>query len=290
MLVVGMAYQMGMIPVRATAIEEAIRLNGVAVEMNASAFTLGRRIVADPDLLTELSASATVVEPSAPTPTRVVQALLGTVPDPGADLDEILRWRIPELIAWGDEEYARRYTSTIAAVRSSEQESGVFGTPLSSVAARHLFKLMAYKDEYEVARLALRGDMEAQAKSRFGPNATLSYELHPPSLKKVGVKKKISIPSSVAQKTFASLLKSKKVRGTRLDPFGRSEERRVERELIIEYEQLLVRLRSELRPDNVETLASIADLADQIRGFDEIKLGNVARYREQVAAALTALG
>ena len=290
MLVVGMAYQMGMIPVRATAIEEAIRLNGVAVEMNASAFTLGRRIVADPDLLTELSASATVVEPSAPTPTRVVQALLGTVPDPGADLDEILRWRIPELIAWGDEEYARRYTSTIAAVRSSEQESGVFGTPLSSVAARHLFKLMAYKDEYEVARLALRGDMEAQAKSRFGPNATLSYELHPPSLKKVGVKKKISIPSSVAQKTFSSLLKSKKVRGTRLDPFGRSEERRVERELIIEYEQLLVRLRSELRPDNVETLASIADLADQIRGFDEIKLGNVARYREQVAAALTALG
>ena len=290
MLVVGMAYQMGMIPVRANAIEEAIRLNGVAVEMNSSAFTLGRRLVADPELLDEVSASAAVVRPNPPTPTRVVQVLLDSVPETSDELDEILRWRLPELIAWGDDEYARRYAATIAAVRRSEIAKEISGTPLSSVAARHLFKLMAYKDEYEVARLALNADMEAQARARFGPNATLSYELHPPSLKKVGVQKKISIPSAVANKTFASLLRSKRARGTKFDPFGRSQERRVERALISEYEELLVRLQREVTPENIDSIVSIADLADQIRGFDEIKLGNVERYREQVAESLAALG
>ena len=145
---------------------------------------------------------------------------------------------------------------------------------------------MAYKDEYEVARLALKSDMEAKAKARFGPNAKLSYQLKPPSLKKVGVDRKVAIPEKAARKTFQSLLRTKKLRGTRLDPFGRSEERSIERELIGEYRALLGQLSSGLTPSNVAEAVEIADLADMIRGFDEIKLANVVRYREAIEARL----
>ena len=181
---------------------------------------------------------------------------------------------------------ARTYVHDIAAVRRAELSAGIEGAPLSTVAARHLFHLMAYKDEYEVARLALSADMEAKAKARFGPNAKLSYQLKPPSLKKVGVDRKVAIPEKAARKTFRSLLKTKKLRGTRLDPFGRSEERRIERELIGEYRDLLVQLSSGLDADNVGEAVEIAELADMIRGFDEVKLANVARYREAVSARL----
>ena len=290
MLVVGMAYQMGMIPITASAIEQAIGLNGVAIEMNSDAFTLGRRIVDDRELLAEVAAQAAVTAPEPPTPTKTVQAMIDTIPELDDELEEILKWRVPELIAWGDKDYAHRYLASIGAVRRSEIMAGIDGAPLAKVAARHLYKLMAYKDEYEVARLALNADMEAKAKELFGPNASLSYQLHPPSLKKVGVKNKIAIPSATAQKTFKSLLRSKRFRGGRFDPFGRSEERRVEQELIGEYEELLTRLHSGLTTDTVDKVVEIADLADQIRGFDEIKLANVDRYRKEVELALAALG
>ncbi len=290
MLVVGMAYQQGMIPVAASAITEAIRLNGVAIEMNTQAFTLGRRVVADRDLFDELTTVSAAVDPSPPAPTAAVASLIRAVPDLDDELETILLWRVPELIEWGDEDYAGRYVASIAAVRRSELHASLVGAPLSKIAAQHLYKLMAYKDEYEVARLAMRTNMEAKAKAQFGPNATLSYQLHPPSLKKVGVKNKIAIPAAAAQRTFRSLQKTKRVRGGRLDPFSKSAERRVEQELIPEYEALLVRLSSRLTRESVDEIVAVADLADQIRGFDEIKLANVERYREQVKAAEAALG
>ena len=290
MLVVGMAYQLGMIPVAAPAIEEAIRLNGVAKEMNQQAFTLGRRLIADPQLREAVSNASAAVAPTPPEATEFVGGLLREIPQLDDALEEALLWRIPELIAWGDEAYAERYVRSIGAVRRSEITAKIDGTPLSQVAARHLFKFMAYKDEYEVARLALNADMEQKAIDLFGPNATLSYQLHPPSLKKVGVKNKIAIPSWTARKTFSSLLKTKRLRGTKLDPFGKSEERRIEQELISEYERLLTRLHSGLTAESVDRAVEIADLADQVRGFDEIKLANVARYREAVEASLSELG
>ena len=96
----------------------------------------------------------------------------------------------------------------------------------------------------------------------------------------------MAIPSAAARKTFASLLKTKRLRGTKLDPFGRTEERRVERELIAEYHALLTRLHSGLTAESVDRAVAIADLADQIRGFDEVKLANVAAFRRDVSAAL----
>ena len=128
--------------------------------------------------------------------------------------------------------------------------------------------------------------MEAQAKARFGPNATVSYQLKPPSLKKVGIDRKIAVPAKAARATFNSLLKTKKLRGSRLDPFGRSLERRVEQELIDEYRSLLFSLSSGLTSSNVADAVEIAELADMIRGFDDVKLANVDRYRAAVAARL----
>ena len=200
--------------------------------MNQQAFSLGRRLAADPQFAHEVSEASAASAPEPPVPTRTVRDLIDRVPEPSNELELVLRWRVPELIAWGDESYAKRYVDTLAAVRRSELAAEIEDAPLTNVAARHLFKLMAYKDEYEVARLALNADMEAQAKALFGPNAKLSYQLHPPTLKRVGVDKKISIPSSAARKTFASLLKTKRLRGTKFDPFGRTEERQIERELI----------------------------------------------------------
>ena len=286
LLVTGMAYQLGRIPVSAASIETAIGLNGVAVDMNVAAFTLGRRLMADADLLEEIVHASKPNRVTPPFPDAQTQRMLDEVPYPTEELAEVLHWRIPELIEWGDVGTARTYVHDIAAVRRAELSAGIEGAPLSTVAARHLFHLMAYKDEYEVARLALSADMEAKAKARFGPNAKLSYQLKPPSLKKVGVDRKVAIPEKAARKTFGSLLKTKKLRGTRLDPFGRSEERRIERELIGEYRDLLVQLSSGLDADNVGEAVEIADLADMIRGFDEIKLANVARYREAVSARL----
>lgn len=289
MLVVGMAYQMGLIPVASTAIEKAIELNGVAIEMNQQAFTLGRRVVANPELREELAVASTTTAPKAPEPTAAVRRLIDKVPERSNELEEILQWRVPELIAWGNEAYAAEYIAAVSDVRRSEI-TATTGSGLSEVAARHLFKLMAYKDEYEVARLALDADMEAQAKALFGPNAFVSYQLKPPSLKKVGFDKKIAIPSSAARKTFASLLKTKRLRGTRFDPFGKSEERKIERELITEYRGLLSTLTDGLSAETFDRAVEIADLADQIRGFDDVKLDNVRRYRQQVTDALTTLG
>ena len=285
-LVIGMAYQLGRIPVSAGSIEEAITANGVSVETNISAFRLGRRLVHGPELLTELATAAKPEKRTPPPATAEVTALLSAVPEPSDDLVDILQWRIPELIAWGDVKTARAYVDDIAAIRRAEIAKGIDGDGLAAVAARHLFHLMAYKDEYEVARLAMGADMEAQAKARFGPNATVSYQLKPPSLKKVGIDRKVAVPAKAARATFTSLLRTKKLRGSRLDPFGRSHERRVEQELIDEYRSLLITLTSGLTSANVAEAIETAELADMIRGFDDVKLANVARYRSAVATRL----
>ncbi|MFT7475572.1 MAG: indolepyruvate ferredoxin oxidoreductase [Verrucomicrobiales bacterium] len=290
MLMVGVAFQLGRIPIASEAIERAIELNGVAVDVNRGAFRLGRRIAIDGELASELTRSAAVAAPEPPAASPFTNEMLDRIPEIDDALDIVLRWRIPELVAWGDEDDARRYVDSIVAVRRSELVAKVDGTPLSSVAARYLFKLMAYKDEYEIARLALNADMETTARARFGRNAKVSYQLKPPSLKKVGIDRKVAIPSGAARKTFASLIKTKRLRGSKFDPFGRSEERKIERQLIEEYDDLLTRLHSGLTAENVAEAVDIAELADQIRGFDEVKLANVERYRSEVAARLEARG
>ena len=133
MLVVGMAYQQGMIPVNADAIEEAIRLNGVAIDMNTEAFTLGRRLVVDEQLAEELALASAAIEPKPPTPTARVSTLINSVPQVDDQLRETLEWRVPELIAWGDEAYAARYLKTLSSIRRSEIDRDITDAPLTKV-------------------------------------------------------------------------------------------------------------------------------------------------------------
>lgn len=286
LLVVGIAFQHGRIPVGSAAIEQAIELNGVAVETNLNAFRLGRRMAVDPELVSTLADAAHQNQPEPPIASPFTTKLIGKIPSVDDDLERVLRWRIPELVAWGDQAYALEYVDRLAAVRHAELAVDPSSNELTSTAARHLFKLMAYKDEYEVARLALGAGLEETARRRFGPNARVSYQLKPPSLKKVGFDRKIAIPSPAAQRTFRALVKTKRLRGGKLDPFGRSEERHIERELIDEYRNLLSEVSAGLDANRLPGAIEILDLADQIRGFDEIKLANVERYRAQLATHL----
>ncbi len=291
-LLLGVAYQKGLVPVRGASIEKAIELNGVAVDANRDAFRLGRRLATDQSLLTALEDQAAPTE-TPPKLTGKAAAIAASI-ETSPNLADILAWRIPELIAYQDAKYAQKYADQVKKVRAAELRIGADRSDLSETVARHLFKLMAYKDEYEVARLALNSDIADQARERFGPTAKVSYRLQPPSMKVVGYDKKIAVPESAGRKMFLGLVKTKRLRGTRVDPFGQTEERRIERQLIDDYGRLIDTLLGKLGTGSgtgnnaarYDQAVAIADLADQIRGYDAIKLGNVKRYREALAQAL----
>ncbi len=287
-LLLGVAYQKGLIPVSGSSIEKAIELNGVAVEANTEAFRLGRRLAVDPALLEQLENPDAAASARPPLLTGKAAAIAASI-ETDDELAEVLAYRIGELIEYQDAKYAQSYADVVKRVRSAELRLGLAParSDLSQTIARQLFKLMAYKDEYEVARLALKSDIADQARARFGPNAKVSYRLHPPTMKHLGYDNKISIPEAVGQKMFQGLLKTKRLRGKRLDPFGQTEERKVERRLIGEYRSLVDTLLAKLDQTNYDQAVAIADLADQIRGYDDIKLANVERYRGALRTSLS---
>ncbi|GAB3002998.1 hypothetical protein GCM10027184_69820 [Saccharothrix stipae] len=176
----GVAYQIGALPLPAAAVERAIELNGVAVERNVQAFRHGRRLVARPD------ADPTVATPAAVTPHHL-QALVHA--EPGSELARLLDIRVPDLVAYQDERYARDYVEFVERVRVLEGGP----TAVTEEVARNLYKLMAYKDEYEVARLSLDAEVAAGVKAEFGDAAKVAFRLHPPVLKALGLKRKFAL-------------------------------------------------------------------------------------------------
>ncbi|MGI9621372.1 MAG: indolepyruvate ferredoxin oxidoreductase family protein [Acidimicrobiales bacterium] len=286
LMVVGIAYQQGLVPVSAAAIESAIVHNGVAVEMNTDAFRLGRRMATDPVLLADLESRAASRDFSPSVPEGRAAQLLGEVS--GSErLLELMRWRVPELIEYQDSDYARTYVDVVKRCRAVEKDLGL-DCALSEVVAFQLFKLMAYKDEYEVARLHLRDGLNDEIGAQFGEKVSVSFMLAPPTLKRFGRDSKTAVPAGAAKAMFKALVKAKRLRGTRFDPFGGTEERRIERELAVGYPQLVDRVLDQLGPANAHQAVRLLELADQVRGFDTVKLANVANYRAEVAAALAA--
>ena len=164
---------------------------------------------------------------------------------------------------------------------SAERASGVGETRLSEAVARYLFKLMAYKDEYEVARLHLKNDVIAALAEEYPGGVKVQYNLHPPVLRALGMKKKIKL-GTWFDGPFRLLYAMRGMRGTALDIFGRAEVRRVERELIGEYKALIDKALAGLSPESYDRAVKLANLPDVIRGYEDIKLGNVAKFREQV--------
>jgi indolepyruvate ferredoxin oxidoreductase len=282
LIVLGAAYQAGAVPVSARAIEEAIALNGVSVKMNTQAFRAGRLAVADPSWVAGLHKHRVGAAEAAPALTAEARAIVDRVGASG-ELRRLLEVRVPELIAYQDAAYARQYVEFVGKVAAAERTALPGETVLAEGVARHLFKLMAYKDEYEVARLHLANDLAAQLAEEYPDGVEVKYALHPPILRAMGMKKKIKL-GRWFNGAFRLLVPLRRLRGTAFDPFGRAEVRRVERELIGEYRALVDKALVGLSPDSHARAVKLANLPDVIRGYEDIKLRNVQKFRDDVRA------
>ena len=285
MLLAGVAFQTGALPLPAGAIEQAIELNGVQVEPNLQAFRRGRQRVAEPDAFAQAVAALSAVTPVR-LPTGPEQRLIASVgAAPGSELYRIVTARIPDLIGYQNSGYARRYADLVARVREAEDRAVPGESAMSEAVAEFGYKLMAYKDEYEVARLLTDPQAEAVVRAEFGEGARVSYQLHPPILRALGMKRKLTL-GPWFRPGFRLLRAGKIVRGTRLDPFGYTQVRRVERELVDEYDGTIDDLLRQLSTETYQRAVEIARLPDLVRGYENIKLANVALYRTRVRELL----
>ena len=276
LFMVGYAYQRGLLPVSAAAIERAIELNRVAAEMNRQAFRWGRRAALDP---------AAVEAKATPRAAQLDHRR------PSADLAEAIERRVAFLTDYQDAAYAARYRALVERVRQVEAGRVKGHTRLTEAVARYYFKLLAYKDEYEVARLYSDGRFQAQLKRQFAGEPELKVYLAPPLLAERDpdtghLKKRAYGPWMLT--AFKYLARLRRLRGTWLDPFGRSEDRRTERRLITEYEAVLEELLQGLSPDNHALAVEIARIPEQIRGYGHVKARHLQAAKAREAELLAA--
>jgi indolepyruvate ferredoxin oxidoreductase len=280
-VVIGAAYQLGALPLSVEAIAQAIELNGAAVAQNLAAFTWGRLAVAEPETVRAALAarSATTRTPAPTTPPRdprVDELLSGTRFAP--EVHDLVRVRTNELLAYQDRDLAARYVAFVQDVTDAEARAVPGQTRLSAAVARYLFKLLAYKDEYEVARFYLDPRFEAALAAQFPEGGRVTYHLHPPLLRALGVRQKLTL-GPWFRPVFQGLYAMRRLRGTPLDPFGYAQVRRIERKLSGDYQARIHRELAALNSENYDRVVSLAELPDMIRGYEEIKLANVRRYR-----------
>ncbi len=272
LFLVGFAWQRGLLPLSFTAIEQAIELNGVAVKLNKDAFAWGRRAAFD------LPAVLAAAEGERPAHHR-----------PSSSLDESIRRRIAFLTDYQDAAYGRRYADFVNEVRRAESAATPGAEALTSAVMQSLFRLMAYKDEYEVARLYTDTGFLKTITDRFEGPFTLGFHLAPPLLAQVdpasGHLRKSRFGPWIYH-MFKLMAKGRRLRGTRLDPFGRTAERRRERQLIEDYRQLVS---DEILPLLAETnhaaAVTLAEAVQAIKGFGHVKTRNmeVAKARQDQA-------
>jgi indolepyruvate ferredoxin oxidoreductase len=281
----GAAFQSGRLPVSAEAVEEAVILNGAAVEKNIQAFRRGRQQISDPAALDRAChAAASGTNPATAPPTKAAEDLCRRAGLPGeGPLGQLARHRVADLIQYQSERYAGDYAAFVGRVHRAERDVVPGHDELSIAVARYLYKLMAYKDEYEVARLTLDPAVAESVHREFGPDARYAVLLHPPVLRAMGVKRKIRLERS-AGPSFRLLRSLRKLRGTPFDPFGRTRVRKTERSLIEEYRDLIERALTALDASTHECVVALACLPDGIRGYEEIKLRSVEEFRRQAAA------
>ncbi len=287
-ILMGAAYQAGALPISAASIERAIRLNGVAVEMNLLAFRWGRMAVVDAKYVEGAVKRATGKVSEAPVLTAEDRRLVDSVGATG-ELLRLLEIRVPDLRQYQSADYAGRYVDFVKRVAQAEAEKTPGRSGVSLAVARYLHKLMAYKDEYEVARLHLDAAMRAEVEAKWGGPVKVSWHLHPPLLRALGLRRKIRLGAWFAP-AFKALRSMKGLRGTPLDIFGYAEVRRVERQLSDEYRQLIETVLAKLGPANHDAAVAIAELPDEIRGYEQIKLDSIKRFREKAAQLISQLG
>ncbi|MBH1965156.1 MAG: indolepyruvate ferredoxin oxidoreductase family protein, partial [Comamonadaceae bacterium] len=283
---VGVAFQAGTIPLKADSIETAIRNAGVGVEQGIAAFRWGRMAVVDLAFVTaEADRANSTTRAVVPLSIEAAAIVDGT----GAmgELKRLLQVRVPELIAFQDAAYARRYAAQVQRVSAAEQKATPGQSALAEATARYLYKLMAYKDEYEVARLHSDPAFLAKLNAQFPNGYSVKYHLAPPAISKRDpitghlIKQNFGPWMRVA---FTWLSRLKSLRGGALDIFGKTDERRAERKLVADYERMLDEVVIKLNTSNHEAAVQLACLPDGIRGYGHVKERSIAQ-----AEALRAL-
>ncbi len=265
MIMLGFAYQQGLVPLSLESIEAAIALNGSDVEANRRAFVWGRHMACD---------------------RASVEALLQPFrAEPAAqDLDSLMARHMAYLTDYQDAAYARRYQTFVDGVRKAERSAARGAEQLAMAAARGYFKLLAIKDEYEVARLLTSPRFSKALRREFGDKFKLRYHLAPPIFARpdprTGRIRKMTFGPGTGR-ILAMLARMKTLRGTWLDVFGRTQERKMERALISDYEHTLATICETLTPENHALAVEIAALPEQMRGFGHVKAANVARAKER---------
>ena len=263
MFLLGYAWQHGGVPLSDEAIENAIALNGQSVSMNVSAFRWGRRAAHDPAYVQKIVEGARTARPA-----ELAQTL-----------DAIVERRAEFLASYQNEAYAQRYRRMVDAVREAEEKAAPGKSALAEAVARNLFKAMAIKDEYEVARLYTDGAFKRQLGAEFESFERLEFHLAPPIMGRKG-------PDGTARKSsfgpwmmslFRVLAGARRLRGSIIDPFAYSAERRMERKLLARYEADLARIASGLTPERMDAAAGLANIPSLIRGFGHVKAANATK-------------
>jgi indolepyruvate ferredoxin oxidoreductase len=270
MFMLGYAYQNGALPISAEAIGQAIEMNGEAVAMNKAAFEFGRRAAADP---------------------AAIEALVKPAPDAARDslkisqsFDEMVARRVDFLTKYQNAAYAARYRDWVEKVKAAEAAKTPGECALTETVARYLFKLMAYKDEYEVARLYSDTHFINQVMGSFDGDLKLEFHLAPPLFarknKVTGEPQKMAFGPWMLS-AFRVLSKFRFLRGTPFDIFGYTAERKTERQLIVDYETLLGEILDKLTPANHATAVALAAIPEKIRGFGHVKLRHLAAAKAE---------
>jgi indolepyruvate ferredoxin oxidoreductase len=273
-MLLGAAYQKGLLPVGLAALDQAIEMNGVSIRMNREAFAWGR--LAAHDL-------------------KMVERIAGLREDRKAPVSEsveaLVARRVAFLTDYQDAAYAAQYKALVDEVQKAEQSAVPGATSLSKAVARYYFKLMAYKDEYEVARLHTDPAFLEKVQAEFEGDFTLSFNLAPPMIAKPdpvsGEPTKRKFGPWILR-LFRVLAALKRLRGTKLDIFGYSEERRLERRLIVDYAARMRGLIGRLTPANYDVAVEIASVPERIRGYGYIKRRHLAEVEPKQAELLAA--
>jgi indolepyruvate ferredoxin oxidoreductase len=323
LFILGYAWQQALVPLSFESIMRAVELNGAAIEMNKTAFAWGRLAAIDPQAVAESAGlvrnTQTLAEstphalpmlspgqweghefgsPSAPRALRNEDELRHVPADAGADvaflplddarlsrsLDEVISRRIAFLTDYQDAAYAKRYADFVAKVRDAEAGKAPGSTDLTEAVARYAFKLMAYKDEYEVARLYTSGDFRRKLEQQFEGDYKLRFHLAPPLLAKKDTQGHL-VKQEFGPWVFTAfrwLAKFRGLRGGAFDIFGRTAERRMERQLIVDYFATIESLLPTLDSGNVDLAAEIAGIPEHIRGYGHVKEAHLhgAKARE----------
>jgi indolepyruvate ferredoxin oxidoreductase len=279
-LLLGVAVQTGTLPLRPTSVDAAIRRQGVAVEQTITAFTWGRAIAENPSLVDELIGAG-----------EITAAPVLAVTDLGlpTELTRTLSVRYTDLVAYQNRRYADEYLHVVADFARRDRAGGDGSLRATTIVAEQLHHLMAYKDEYEVARLHRLQSAQAAVEREFGPGAKVSWSLHPPVLKSLGMKRKITV-GPWFKPAFTGLAKMKGLRGTAADPFGRTLMRRIERALVDDYVRLVTTVSAALTVATYDEFCAQLEAVSQVRGYDEVKLRNLRAYFETRMQAAAALG